>query len=151
MSATGNDYEKILIALQQSLAAFNAATLITYGPYVAGVIDQAYENEPYEPTVGRPYQFATLLPGETQQPGNGPTGTELDVGIFQVDLYFPRDEGAGPALGRAQLLRAWFARGRLVTYGGTSVKITRRASLGPGMSDPTWHKRVVSIPYFLYS
>ena len=152
MSASGANYLNILVALQQAVKAFNDANPVTIsGQYANEPLDLVFENERYVPVIGRPYMEVTLLPGATQQPGNGVDGTEYDTGVLHVDLFYPRDEGAGPALGRAQLLRGWFKRSTLVSHGGTVVRLPSRASIAPGMNNEAWHKRVVTIPYFLYS
>lgn len=152
------DYFRILDALDEGMKAFNAANPVTLlGPdgisyiYNNAAMDVAWENVRYEPQIGRPYQDIHLLSNETQQPGNGADGVSFDQGIYQIGLYYPRDEGAGAAIGRADLLRRFFKRSTVLTSGGVSVQVERTPSLSGPIIGPDWYKRVVSIYYFLYS
>lgn len=141
------DYLKIRLALEQGFEAFNAANL------VAGAqMPIAYENQRYDRVVGVAYQELHLLPATSSQPGNGPNGRMYDTGVFQVSLYYPRDEGPGAAAGRADLLRTYFKRGGTpLSFGGVTVSVERTPSISPARIQDDWYVLVVSIPYFIYS
>jgi hypothetical protein len=152
------DPQLIRAALDQGLEAFNIANPVTIVKsdgtgnwYTSEPMDVANENARYDPQVGKPYQEAFLLPGTTTQPGNGVQGTTYDKGVYQVTLYYPRDEGAGDAAARAGLLRGYFDRSRLLTHGGITVSVRDTPSISPARTEPDWYKLVVSIPYYLYS
>jgi hypothetical protein len=150
------DYKAVLAALDKGMEAFNAANLFTYSyngvpVYAAAQMDLVMENMRYVPTVGRPYQETALLPADTAQPAMGNDGVSLEKGVYQVSLHFPRDEGAGDVLGRAQLIRQFFKRNTLLSYNGTTVSVERVPSISPPRIGPDWYSRFVSIPYFIYS
>lgn len=151
------DVLRILDAFDEALKAFNAANPVTVlapdGSYIYNnqQMDIAFENTRYVPTVGRPYQETHLLTNQTIQSGNGENGTTYDSGFYQISLYYPRDEGAGAALGRADLLRQFFTRGRVVTSGGVTVRVEHTPSISLPQYTDAWYRRVVSVPYFIYS
>ena len=150
------NYIDIFAALNGGLAAFNAANLITYSynglsVYAAAQIDTAWENTRYDPIIGRPYQEVFILPGGRRQTSAGHNGTVFDVGIYQIDLHYPRDEGAGDLIGRADLLCQYFTRSRLLSYNGVTVQVEHAPSISPPRTRPDWYTRSVSVPYFLYS
>lgn len=146
------NYLDISAALDKALDAFNTANPVTVsGQYSNQPMDIAWENQRYEPVVGRPWQEATVLPAQTTQPGNGVNGVRYDSGIYQVTLYYPRDEGAGGAAGRADLLRSYFKRGTSLSHNGVTVLVERTPSISPARISASWYQLVVSIPYFIYS
>lgn len=150
------DYQKILAALDSGLKAFAVANPLTFSylgavVYNAEAMDIAWENVSYTPKIGRPYLEVFLLPADSVQAGNGQTKATLEKGVYQVGVWFPRDEGAGAAIGRADLLRQYFDRSRQLSFGGVSVQVERTPSLSPAAIGADWYTRYVSIPFFTYS
>lgn len=150
------NYRDILAALDKGMKAFNDANLITFNyngvvVYNNAVMDVAWENTRYEPTIGRPYQEIFLLSGDTKQTAQGASGTNFDVGVYQIDLHYPRDEGAGDLIGRADLIRQYFQRSRLLQNNGVKINVEQTPSLSPPRTGPQWYTRSVSVPYFLYT
>lgn len=150
------NYIDILAALNGGLATFNAANLFSYSYngaaiYTSEQMDTAWENTRYDPIIGRPYQEPYVLTGGRRQTASGHRGTVFDVGVFQIDLHFPRDEGAGDLIGRADLLCQYFIRSRILSYNGVTVQVEHAPSLSPPRTRPDWYTRSVSVPFFLYS
>lgn len=111
----------------------------------------AWENVVYAPTdVDAPYQRVNILPGESQNNTFGGGGTELvmEVGIFQVRLYYPSGTGRGHAAARADLIRDHFPRGLAMAAGGITVIVQRTPSVAPALEEGDWYVLPVSIPYF---
>lgn len=133
-------------AFDSAMKVFNAANLVN-----GQQVDLVFENERYVPTVGTPYQETFLLPALTQQRGQGVNGTKKYTGIYQVTLNYPRDEGAGAAAGRADLLCAYFSRSAQLSQGGVSPQVEGEPSVSPARITNDWYILVVSIPYFIYS
>lgn len=94
----------------------------------------AFENEPFEPTPGTPYQRVNLLP-------NTPIdhALTLDVlelrGLFQITVCYPLDAGRGPAQARAQAIADHFAPALDLTETGWRISITKTPRIAQGMSD----------------
>jgi hypothetical protein len=112
-----------------SVANIRAAletALLTISPSISS----AFENVPFTPVVGTPYQHVTLLTADPDNPEFG--SGYMERGIFQVSLFYPIGEGAAAATARAALIRAKFVRGASFSAGGTTTTIERTPSVGPG-------------------
>ena len=102
---------------------------------ITPVIPTVFENMPYTPVNGAPYQRADLLPAETQSPSFG-DNFRRETGIFQVMLCYPTVnasdlyQGSGDANARAELIRASFVRRTSLVFGGVYVIIERHPSVG---------------------
>jgi hypothetical protein len=92
----------------------------------------AYENQPFEPQPGEAYQRIDFLPAEPDDPAYG-GGLLRENGMLQVTLCYPVAEGSGPALTRAELLRASLPRGATYTKNGTTVQFSRTAIIFPAI------------------
>lgn len=91
----------------------------------------AWQNHPYSPVNGTPYQRVTMLPATPDDIEM--TGKKyLEVGVMQIDLLYPLDNGAGAAEARAELVRDTFYRGASFTSGSVTVDITRTPEISPG-------------------
>ena len=93
----------------------------------------AWENVPYTPVPGTPYQKINLLPARPDNRENGPNYTEQ--GILQFSLMYPLEAGSSAAMTRAELIRSTFYRGRSFTSGGVITLITDTPEIGPAMVD----------------
>jgi len=117
-----------------SLAAIRSAlegALNTITPAIA----TAWENMPYTPTTGVPFQQAFLLPAQPDNIEIGPGYVEQ--GILAVNLFYPKGVqgssylGAAPATARAALIRAKFPFGASFSSGGVTVNIIATPEIGP--------------------
>jgi hypothetical protein len=131
-----------------SLASIRSA-LETALNGITGSVPTAWENAAYSPVTGTAYQRATLLPAEPQNIEIGPGYTER--GIFQVDLFYPKDTGAKAAIARASLIRSTFAFGTELTSGSVRVNINATPEIGAARADGDrfmvpvrirWHSRI---------
>jgi hypothetical protein len=59
----------------------------------------------------------------------GPAYTEQ--GIFQVNLFYPKDAGPGDAQARAELIRTKFPFAASLVNGGVTVNIINTTEIGP--------------------
>ncbi|API58097.1 hypothetical protein BSL82_01285 [Tardibacter chloracetimidivorans] len=105
-------------ALESALAAMTPA------------MASAWENTPYAPVSGTPYQRVYLLTAEPENIEWGPSHTER--GYLQVSLAYPLDAGPSAAATRAELIRATFYRGRSFTSGGVTVVVERTPEIASG-------------------
>jgi hypothetical protein len=110
------------------------AALETALAAVSPAVATAYENAPFTvPAPNVPYQQATLLPAEPDNPEIGPAYFER--GLFQVNLFYPKDGGAAAAAARAALIRAAFPFGSSLVNGGVTVNITATPEIGPARAE----------------
>lgn len=112
----------------------------------AGGVAVAFENVRFTPINGAPYQFATLLPADTEDPTMG-DGYKRLRGVFQVMLFYPLAAGTQPALTRAQALVAAFPRGLSMQGGAVTVKLLRSPTIGQGRASAAFYELPVTIPY----
>ena len=97
-------------------------------------IDTAWQNVPYTPVTGRPYQAAYLLPAEPSNHSMG-DGSRQERGIFQVSLMYPPGHGTAAAGARAEAIAALFRRGASFTKDGITVQIERTPEIANGRED----------------
>ena len=117
----------VRIALEVKLAAMTPA------------LATAWENAPYFPIAGTPYQAAYLLPATPDNPTMGDTFYR-EQGIFQVSLFYPLQTGPAAAAARAELIRTAFKRGTSMTSGTVTVRIARTPDIGQGrVEGDRWH------------
>lgn len=96
-------------------------------------LDTAWENDDYVPVEGTPYQQVTLLRGTPSNPEMGPG--ILETGIFQVNLFFPKNAGPAAAEARAELIRSLFPYGASFTKNGVTVNIMQTPEIGVARPD----------------
>jgi Bacteriophage related domain of unknown function len=106
-------------ALEVALAAMSPA------------MSTAYENVPFVPVNGTPYQRAYIMMTEPDNPEMG--AYTQDMGFMQVSLCYPLDTGPADALARAELIRSTFKRGYSFTASGIVVTVERTPEIGPAM------------------
>lgn len=110
-------------------------------------IDTAWQNVPYTPVTGRPYQAAYLLPAEPENYSMG-DGSRQERGIFQVSLMYPTGQGTAAAAARAEMIAALFRRGASFTKDGITVQIERTPEIADGRADDDRWMVPVKIRYF---
>ena len=106
----------------------------------------AYENVAFIPVTGTPYHKAVLIPNETTAPAID-QATKIEKGIFQVSIYYPLNQGTSAAGLRAELIRAHFPAGLVLTEGTYKVRVSRPPAIAGGMPDGAFYMIPVSI-YF---
>ena len=121
-------------ALETALAAMSPA------------LATAFQNVPYEPVQGTPWQAVTLLPGAPFNPEMGTFTTE--AGMLQVSLFYPLGAGPGAAEARAQLIRATFKRGTALTAAGVVTTVEATPEIAPAMTEDAWLHLPVRIRFF---
>ncbi len=106
----------------------------------------AWQNKPYPPIEGTPYQKAFIL---TAEPGNAEYGPYYqERGIFQVTLMYPLMTGSAAAEARGELLRTTFARGNSFVSGSVTVMIERTPHIGQGLVDDDRWAVPIKIRFF---
>ena len=113
---------------------------------MAGVLATAWENVSYKPQVGVAYQRAFLLPGQTEQPTFGDS-FRREVGLLQVTLFYPENDGSGAAMAYAEQLRSHFARGTVLASGSVRVVVEATPSIGAANNDGGFYVLPVSVNY----
>jgi len=112
---------------------------------VGNSLEVAWENIDYQPTVGTLFLRPTILPADTLPIGLGYTSSEDHLGLYQIDVICPLDQGKGLAISQADLLSTHFARGELI-YNSVKLRI-KSVSRGTGSRDNAWYVVPVFINY----
>jgi len=106
---------------------------------ITPAISTAYENVPFTPVAGIPYQSVFIMPAMPENPTFG-NDYYRDIGIAQISLFYPIQAGTAAAAARAQLIRTTFKRGTSMTSGGVTVRIDKTPEIGAGRVDgDRWH------------
>ena len=108
----------------------------------------AWQNIPYTPIVGTPYQRVSLLTAEPNNQEFGASYTE--AGYMQVDLCYPQTVGAGGVEQRVELIRTTFKRGKTFLNGGITTTISTTPELAPAYLDGDRFVRPVKIRFHTY-
>ena len=94
----------------------------------------AWENVPFTPVAGTPYQSVTMLLAQPENPTFG-DGFYRERGYFQINLCYPSQSGTAAVLARAQLLRDTFPRGKWLHSNGAELTIDKTPEIAPGHID----------------
>ena len=120
------------------------ATLESALDGMAPALQTAWQNVPFTPVTGTPYQRATLLLAE---PDNREFGASFqEQGFLQVDLCYPQSVGSNAVEARAELLRTTFKRG--TTIGSISIDAT--PEIKPAYNDGDRYVLPVRIRFHIY-
>ena len=107
----------------------------------------AYENVEFDkPIATTPYQKVNILFATPDNLVYGSTYQEM--GIMQVTLMYPIQEGVGDAMARAELLRTTFYRGSSFTSGGSTAIIHKTPEIGLGFIDGERYSLPVKIKFY---
>lgn len=109
-------------------------------------LSTAFENVPFSPASGTPYQRLTLLAADPENPSIG-ASLHRAIGIFQVSLFYPLNAGPAAAWARAELTRTTFPRALSMSGGGVTVHITNTPAIRLGTPEPDRYSVLVRIPY----
>ena len=90
----------------------------------------AYENAPYTPVAGTPYQQVHILFADPDNIEYGRRHREL--GYMQVKLMYPLQVGTSTVAVRAELIRTTFYRGASFTSSGVTVIVEKTPEVGSG-------------------
>lgn len=125
-------------ALEVALAAMSPA------------LATAYENAPFTPVQGTPYQQVWLLPATPDNSLIGRAGMYRQDGFLQVDLKYPLSTGPAAAATRAELIRSTFYRGASFTASGVRVNIERTPEIMPGRVEEDRYVLPVRIAFYSF-
>lgn len=110
----------------------------------------AWENRPYEPSLGTLYARPTLIPGDMVQASLGDSGQDQSVGVYQIDVFAEAGQGKNEAVVMADTIANHFKRGTELTYNSRVVRI-RSVSRQVGVMDNGWYKIIVEIAYISFT
>lgn len=122
------------------------AALETALSAISPAMATAWENLPFTPTDGTPYQRVYLLLGDPDNPEMG-TFTQ-DRGFLQISLAYPLGAGPGAAMARAELIRSAFKRGTTLTASGITTTIEKTPEISPALIEDDRYVVPVRVRFF---
>lgn len=104
---------------------------------ITPTLSTSWENVPFTPVVGVPFQQVVL---DLADPDNFEIGAVYEQrGIFQINLRYPQQNGTADANARAELIKSTFKRGLSINNAGVTVTIYRTPAIGTGAAvDDRW-------------
>lgn len=105
----------------------------------------AFEGVDFTPPAGQSWARITGLPSDRYPAALGTDAPQEWTGVFQIDLFHPKDTGTGPILADADKALAFFRSGKRLNYQKQGVLI-RKSSRSPLRDDDIW--QVVSISVY---
>jgi hypothetical protein len=130
---------EIRAALVQRLTAVSPGAALS-------VSQVAWENKKYVPTIGTAWYRATFLPGQQVAAAIGTDSANRNVGVFQIDVVYPKDAGDVTAQAEAERIAACYKRGTMLTYSAVNVRC-ERAYRGPAVQEDDWFFIPVKVEY----
>lgn len=106
----------------------------------------AWENTPYTPVEGTPYQRVYVLFGDPDNPEMGRFTQER--GILQVSLAYPLGDGPAAAMTRAELIRDTFYRGASFTASGVTAVVEKTPEISPAQIEDDRYVVPVRVRFF---
>lgn len=95
----------------------------------------AWENVPFLPVAGTPYQSAYVLMATPVNAELGYGAPFTEQGIFQINLFYPLDQGAAAAMAQAELIRSAFPFAKSLVANGTIVTIIATPEVSPARAE----------------
>ena len=110
------------------------------------VLSTAWENAPFLPVAGTPYQAVHVL---FASPDNVTFGSaHIERGYMQVKLMYPLQVGTAVVAARAEAIRTAFKRGNSFTSGGVTVHIEKTPEISPGTVEGDRFALPVKVRFF---
>lgn len=116
-------------------------------PEGLGSAKTAFENVPFTPIEGEPYQMSKLVPVEAENPTLG-DDYHREVGFYQVVLSYPKGKGVGAITTMADKIKSYFKRGTTLTEGTDKVIVEATPSVSSVYITDTRAELVVRIRYY---
>lgn len=128
------------------------AALDTHMGTMTSVPPIAWENKEFNPTGKTLYIRPTHLPGETVPETLGEAnGRDLNVGIYQVDIFAEAGKGKKDAINMADTIATRFKHGTKLTYNGVTVQI-KHVNINPATNSKNgWYQLFVEIVYYSFT
>ena len=109
----------------------------------------AWTNEQYTPTQGTLYLRPTLLPADSNAATIG-DGTDINIGIYQIDIFSPADEGKNEIMLMSDTIAEQFKRDTVLTYNSRNITIRRTSQRYVG-NFGGWLHFAVDVEYYSFT
>ena len=108
-----------------------------------------YENKSLIPEIDTPHGRAYWLSDNSDQLGLGVNGCDEHIGVFQISLFYPEDDGDLPLLIKADEIAAVYKSG--ANFVNNSVTVTIDSiNRTPAVNQGGWYQADLTINYFSF-
>lgn len=97
---------------------------------------------------GKAYLRPTYLPAEATAPHIPFDGEAEHVGLYQIDVFWPINQGLTDPLAVADAIRAHYARGLRIFLDGVDLRILRQPYAMPAMQETALLQVPVRVPWW---
>jgi len=118
---------------------------------MAGKPSVAWENKPFDPVIGVTYIRPTLLPGETVPDTIGSAGSDLNVGVYQIDIFTEAGKGKKALIEMMDKIALQFKHGTKLTSNAVIVEIKTVSQKVKSNDDNGWYSGIVEIVYYSFT
>lgn len=118
---------------------------------LAGGVAIAWENIEYTPVKGTPYLRPTVIMSPSSLLGLGLDDLQMNEGIYQIDLFYPVDKGAGDLLAKADAIYTHFKGDRTLVSNSVTTHIKEISRTVPIIIDEAWQRASVEIHFKCYN
>lgn len=118
---------------------------------MVGLPPVAWANVNFEPTKGTLFLDPTLLPSDTVQASLGDNGQDLNVGLYQINVFAPSGEGKNEAMVMADKIADHFKRGTDLVYNNRAVRIKSVSQSVSTVTTEGWFMIPVQISYISFT
>ena len=118
---------------------------------MAGKPSVAWENKKFDPVIGETYIRPTLLPGETVPDTIGSAGSDLNVGVYQVDIFTEASKGKKALVEMMDKIALQFKHGTQLTSNSVIVEIKTVSQKTRSNDDNGWYSGFVEIVYYSFT
>lgn len=110
----------------------------------------AWPNDGYAPTIGTLWLRPTVLPADTAAATLGSTGTDEQIGVYQIDVFAPAGVGDGASRAMTDLIADRFKPVTELTYNGRMVRCIS-VSIGAARTEENWYHVPVRVSYLSFT
>jgi len=118
---------------------------------MSGLPAVAWENKKFTPAVGTIYIRPTLLTGDSIPQTVGSTGRDLNIGIYQIDVFGEAGQGKNEVITMADTIADHFKHGTQMTYNGSTVEVKTVSQRQAVNNTDGWYQAIVEITYFSFT
>lgn len=118
---------------------------------MAGKPSVSWENKSFTPVIGETYIRPTLIPGETVPETIGATGRDLNVGVYQVDVFTEAGKGKKALIEMMDKIALQFKHGTQLTSNSVIVEIKTVSQRPKSNDDNGWYTGIVEIVYYSFT
>ena len=118
---------------------------------MAGLPAVAWENKKFTPAVGTIYIRPTLLTGDSIPQTVGSVGRDLNIGVYQIDVFGEAGQGKNEVITMADTIADHFKHGTQMTYNSSTVEVKTVSQKQAVNNADGWYQAIVEITYYSFT